>query len=155
MDPIDVGQEFRLFVDYAHTPDGLANALEALRPTTKGRILLVMGCSGDRDRKKRPVMAEIGTTLADLLVITTSDPCSEDPEAIVAEMEPGAAPGRYVVEMDRRAAIALVVRQAEPGDTVLIAGRGPETELDFGERRVPFDDRVVAAEELGRRGAGL
>ncbi|MGH2711258.1 MAG: UDP-N-acetylmuramoyl-L-alanyl-D-glutamate--2,6-diaminopimelate ligase [Actinomycetota bacterium] len=150
LQPIQVGQEFRVFVDYAHTPDGLDKMLDAVRPLTPGRILLVTCCGGDRDRGKRPMMAEIATAKADLTVMTTTSPGSEDPLDIIADWEAGAAAGRYVVEVDRRSAIAMALGKATHGDTVVIAGHGHETEQNWGDHTVPFDDRVVATEELAR-----
>jgi UDP-N-acetylmuramoyl-L-alanyl-D-glutamate--2,6-diaminopimelate ligase len=112
--------------------------------------VVVLGCGGDRDRGKRPLMGEAATRLADLSVLTSDNPRSEDPEAIIAEIEPGArrGGGRYVVEPDRRAAIRLALESARAGDVVVIAGKGHETGQEFGDRTVPFDDRLVAREEL-------
>jgi UDP-N-acetylmuramoyl-L-alanyl-D-glutamate--2,6-diaminopimelate ligase len=110
----------------------------------------VFGCGGDRDRGKRPVMGEVATRLADLTVVTSDNPRSEEPRAIIAEIEPGArrGGGRYAVEPDRRAAIRLALAEAVPGDVVVVAGKGHETGQEFADRIVPFDDRVVAREEL-------
>jgi UDP-N-acetylmuramoyl-L-alanyl-D-glutamate--2,6-diaminopimelate ligase len=120
---------------------------------TAGRVLVVFGCGGDRDRAKRALMGEIAGKLADLAVVTSDNPRSEPPEAIVAQIVEGvrrsAGPDRYQVEVDRRAAIRRTLALARPGDVVLIAGKGHEQgqEFDAG-RKIPFDDRVVAAEEL-------
>ena len=153
IEPVEAGQDFLVVVDYAHTPDSVENVLLAARPLTVdgGRVIVVLGCGGDRDRGKRPLMGEAATRLADLSVITSDNPRSEDPAAIIAEIEPGArrGGGAYVVEPDRRAAIRLALREARPGDVVVIAGKGHETGQEFADRTIPFDDRVVAREELG------
>jgi UDP-N-acetylmuramoyl-L-alanyl-D-glutamate--2,6-diaminopimelate ligase len=151
MEPVETGQPFQVLVDYAHTPDSLENVLRAARPLAgDGRVIVVFGCGGDRDRAKRPMMGEAATRLADVTVITSDNPRSEAPEAIIAEIEPGArrGGGRYVIEADRRAAIRAALGDAAPGDVVVIAGKGHETGQEFADRMVPFDDRTVAAEEL-------
>jgi UDP-N-acetylmuramoyl-L-alanyl-D-glutamate--2,6-diaminopimelate ligase len=151
MEAVEAGQPFQVLVDYAHTPDSLDNVLRAARPIAAGnRVIAVFGCGGDRDRGKRPLMGEAATRLADLTVVTSDNPRSEDPEAIIAEIVPGAqrGGGRYEVEADRRAAIRRAVRSAGPGDVVVIAGKGHETGQEFADRTVPFDDRIVAHEEL-------
>jgi UDP-N-acetylmuramoyl-L-alanyl-D-glutamate--2,6-diaminopimelate ligase len=137
-------------VDYAHTPDSIRTVLAAARPLATGRVIVVFGCGGDRDRAKRFPMGAAATEGADLTVITTDNPRSEDPRAIIAEIERGAAEGggRYVVEPDRRAAIRLAMRHARPGDVVVVAGKGHETEQELADRSIPFDDRVVVQEEL-------
>ncbi len=133
-------------VDYAHTPDGLEQALSSLRQHTAGRLLCVFGCGGDRDRGKRPQMAAIAGRLADQVIVTDDNPRSEDGEAIVADILAGFAPGAAVeVERDRAAAIRAAIRAAGPADTVLVAGKGHETYQETGERRLPFDDLAVAA----------
>src|SRR5262249_19055776 len=111
---------------------------------------------GDRDRGKRPLMGEAATRLADRTIVTSDNPRSEDPLAIIAEIEPGAARGggSYAVEPDRRRAIAMALAEAAPGDVVVIAGKGHETGQQFADRTVPFDDRVVAREELASLGGG-
>ncbi|MFN2543129.1 MAG: UDP-N-acetylmuramoyl-L-alanyl-D-glutamate--2,6-diaminopimelate ligase [Actinomycetota bacterium] len=150
LEPVDAGQDFLVVVDYAHTPDSLENVLEAVRPLTSTRVICVFGCGGDRDRAKRPLMGRAATRLADLTVVTSDNPRSEDPLAIVAEIEPGAREGggAYVVEPDRRAAIRLALAEARTGDVVVIAGKGHETGQEFADRTIPFDDRVVASQEL-------
>ncbi len=154
-EPIDEGQGFSVLVDYAHTPDSLENVLRAARRLTAGRLISVFGAGGDRDRDKRPKMGRAGAELSDLAVVTSDNPRSEDPEAIVAEVLAGAGGGAEVeVEVDRRAAIALALGRAEPGDTVVIAGKGHEQGQEFeGGRKVPFDDREVAREELRKLGS--
>ena len=154
-EPIDEGQGFSVLVDYAHTPDSLENVLRAARRLTEGRVISVFGAGGDRDRDKRPKMGRAGTELSDLAIVTSDNPRSEDPEAIVAEVVAGTGGGAEVeVEVDRRAAIALALRQAEPGDTVVIAGKGHEQGQEFeAGRKIPFDDREVAREELRKLGS--
>ncbi len=154
VETVEAGQEFLVMVDYAHTPDSVENVLRAARPLTSGRLIVVLGCGGDRDRSKRSGMGRAATSNADLSVITSDNPRSEDPLEIIAEIEPGAKEGggRYVVEPDRRAAIRLAVGEAESGDVVVIAGKGHETYQELADRTIEFDDRAVAAEEL--RSAG-
>jgi len=150
VETVEEGQDFLVVVDYAHTPDGVENVLRAARSLAAGRLIVVLGCGGDRDRAKRPLMGRAATSLADFSVITSDNPRSEDPLAIIAEIEPGAKDGggRYVIEPERRAAIKLAVLEAGEGDVVVIAGKGHETGQEFADRTVPFDDRIVAAEEL-------
>jgi UDP-N-acetylmuramoyl-L-alanyl-D-glutamate--2,6-diaminopimelate ligase len=153
-EPIDEGQGFGVLVDYAHTPDSLENVLRAARRLTEGQLITVFGAGGDRDRDKRPKMGRAGADLSDLTVVTSDNPRSEDPEKIVAEVAAGAAGAKELkVVVDRREAIALALGRARPGDTVVIAGKGHEQgqELEDG-RKIPFDDREVAREELGKLG---
>jgi UDP-N-acetylmuramoyl-L-alanyl-D-glutamate--2,6-diaminopimelate ligase len=154
-EPIDEGQGFAVLVDYAHTPDSLENVLRAARRLTAGRLISVFGAGGDRDRDKRPKMGRAGAELSDLALVTSDNPRSEEPAAIVAEVAAGAGGGGEVeVEVDRRAAIALALGRAQPGDTVVIAGKGHEQGQEFeGGRKVPFDDREVAREELRKLGS--
>jgi UDP-N-acetylmuramoyl-L-alanyl-D-glutamate--2,6-diaminopimelate ligase len=149
---IDAGQPFQVLVDYAHTPDSLENILQAGRDLSDARLIVVFGCGGDRDRGKRPLMGEVATRLADLAVITSDNPRTEPPEEIMAQIEVGArrGGGAFALEPDRRAAIRQALAEAGPGDVVVIAGKGHETGQQFGDRTVPFDDRVVATEELQR-----
>jgi UDP-N-acetylmuramoyl-L-alanyl-D-glutamate--2,6-diaminopimelate ligase len=152
-EPVDEGQPFAVLVDYAHTPDSLENVLRAARPLTQGRLWCVFGCGGDRDRGKRPLMGEIAARLADRVVVTSDNPRSEPPEAIVEEVLAGIAADRraerVVAEVDRRAAIAQALAAASAGDVVVIAGKGHEQgqELAGGEK-IPFDDVTVAREAL-------
>ena len=140
---------FSVFVDYAHTPDAIENALGALRPITKGKLIIVFGCGGDRDRTKRPLMGEAACA-ADSIIVTSDNPRTEDPDAIIADILPGmhAGEGRYEVQPDRRLAIRAAVQMAAPGDSVLIAGKGHEDYQLIGDKVLSFDDRVVASEEL-------
>lgn len=151
-EPIDEGQDFTVLVDYAHTPDSLENVLRAARGLGEGRVISVFGAGGDRDRGKRPQMGHAGAELSDLAIVTSDNPRSEDPEAILAEILAGIEDrGGVVEEVDRRAAIALALSRAEPGDTVVIAGKGHEQGQEFADgHKLPFDDRDVAREELRR-----
>jgi UDP-N-acetylmuramoyl-L-alanyl-D-glutamate--2,6-diaminopimelate ligase len=151
-EPVDEGQPFSVLVDYAHTPDSLENVLRAARGLGEGRVISVFGAGGDRDRGKRPQMGQAGAELSDLAIVTSDNPRSEDPEAIVAEVLAGIGDRDGVeVEIDRRAAIALALSRAEAGDTVVIAGKGHEQGQEFEHgRKLPFDDREVAREELRR-----
>ncbi len=151
-EPIDEGQAFSVLVDYAHTPDSLENVLRAARRLGGGRVISVFGAGGDRDRGKRPLMGRAGAELSDLAIVTSDNPRSEDPEAIVAEVAAGVGgEGGVELEVDRRAAIARALTEARPGDTVVIAGKGHEQGQEFENgRKIPFDDRDVAREELRR-----
>ncbi len=151
-EPVDEGQPFAVLVDYAHTPDSLENVLRAARRLTEGRVIAVFGAGGDRDRDKRPKMGRAGAGLSDLAIVTSDNPRSEDPDAIVHEVVAGIENGSaFEIEPDRRAAIALALGRAEPGDTVVIAGKGHEQGQEFENgHKVPFDDRAVAREELRR-----
>jgi UDP-N-acetylmuramoyl-L-alanyl-D-glutamate--2,6-diaminopimelate ligase len=157
MEPIDEGQGFAVLVDYAHTPDSLENVLRAARKLTPGRLICVLGCGGDRDRDKRPLMGRAGADLADLAVITSDNPRSEEPAAILEDILggiPGGPSDSVLVEEDRRAAIGLALERAEEGDLVVIAGKGHEQGQEFeGGRKIPFDDREVARERLRAIGA--
>jgi UDP-N-acetylmuramoyl-L-alanyl-D-glutamate--2,6-diaminopimelate ligase len=149
---VDEGQPFTVLVDYAHTPEALENVLRAARDLDSGRLICVFGCGGDRDRGKRPVMGRIAGELADVAIVTSDNPRSEDPRAIIDEIVAGAE-GDLEIEPDRREAIARAVEEAKPGDVVLIAGKGHEQGQQFRDRTVPFDDREVAREALRRIGA--
>ncbi|MDQ3963055.1 MAG: UDP-N-acetylmuramoyl-L-alanyl-D-glutamate--2,6-diaminopimelate ligase [Actinomycetota bacterium] len=154
---IDRGQPFTVVVDYAHTPDSLDNVLAAARPLADrqgGRVLVAFGCGGDRDRAKRPLMGHVAQRGADVIVVTSDNPRSEDPEAIIGEIIEGVIAERTAgpdhVDADRRGAIDWIVRAARPGDIVVIAGKGHESGQTFADRTVPFDDRTVVAEILDR-----
>lgn len=182
LERISESQEFSLVVDYAHTPDGIKQVLRAVRPMTKGRVIIVFGCGGDRDRTKRPKMGYIAGRLSDWVIITSDNPRSEDPVAIIQEIEDGVRAaisverhGRasslfpnldieleeglekvylnrgFTIEPDRELAISEALALARPGDLVLIAGKGHETEQIFKDRTVHFDDREVARRLLRQK----
>ncbi|MGI6220353.1 MAG: UDP-N-acetylmuramoyl-L-alanyl-D-glutamate--2,6-diaminopimelate ligase [Coriobacteriales bacterium] len=138
-----------VFVDYAHTPDSIEKAIAALKPITSGRLITVFGCGGDRDRTKRPKMGA-ASCASDLMVVTSDNPRTEDPDTIIADILPGMrqGTGRYEVIADRRAAIFRAIEMAEPGDGVLIAGKGHEDYQLVGDKVLDFDDRIVAREAL-------
>ena len=147
--PVDAGQPFTVIVDYAHTDDALRNLIALARQTTKqsgGRVITVFGCGGDRDRTKRSKMGQAAGANSDFVVATSDNPRSEDPLAILAEIEPGlkSTKARYTIEPDRATAIAAALRHAEPGDVVLLAGKGHEKEQILAGRTIPFDDAQVA-----------
>jgi len=149
-EPVEAGQPFAVLVDYAHTPDSLENVLRAAREIAQRRVIVVFGAGGDRDRGKRPLMGRAARTLADLVVVTSDNPRSEDPDAIIAEITEGTGSGPGVEAMvDRRAAIGRAVQLAQEGDVVVIAGKGHEQGQEFaGGRKIPFDDVTVAREAL-------
>lgn len=157
MEVVDEGQPFAVLVDYAHTPDAVERLLRAARAAagSAGRVLVVLGCGGDRDREKRPHMGRAATQGADVAVLTSDNPRSEDPMGILEEIARGARAGggTYEVEPDRGAAIARAIALAGDGDVVVIAGKGHETTQEVGGVHHPFDDRLVAAEALRRAGA--
>ncbi len=154
---VDRGQDFTVVVDYAHTPDGLENILTTARAITRGNLITVFGCGGDRDPTKRPLMGEIAARLSDLPVITSDNPRTEDPLKIIAQVEEGVRRVRsdYQVVPDRREAIRFALKTAAPGDTVIIAGKGHENYQIIGTTKYPFDDRseaIKALDEILSRG---
>jgi len=152
-EPVDEGQDFGVLVDYAHTADSLENVLRAARDVTRGRLHVVFGAGGDRDRGKRPLMGDAARRLADRVLVTSDNPRSEQPEAIIDEVMEGAGP-EAEREVDRRRAIARVIEEAEPGDVVVIAGKGHEQGQEFENgRKEPFDDCSVARDALRLRAA--
>jgi UDP-N-acetylmuramoyl-L-alanyl-D-glutamate--2,6-diaminopimelate ligase len=160
LERVGAGQDVTVLVDYSHKPGAVEAVLTALRPVTAGALTIVLGCGGDRDRAKRPLMGAAAARLADSAVFTSDNPRSEDPLAILDAMLSGAltvpppARAHVVVEPDRAAAIDLAIARAGPGDIVLIAGKGHETGPAVGPAVIPFDDREVAARALSRRAAG-
>jgi len=147
LERVDANAPFQIFVDYAHTPDALQNVLATLREITTGKLIVVFGCGGDRDRAKRPLMGAIASRLADCVVVTSDNPRSENPADIIREIRAG-IPTAHITEPDRRAAIEKALSLAAPGDVVLIAGKGHERGQIFATHTAPFDDREVAREIL-------
>src|SRR3989442_14477120 len=152
----DATDEVTVVVDYAHTDDALRNLLETARPLAAGRLITVFGCGGDRDRTKRPLMGAVAGRLSDLIVITSDNPRTEDPNRIIEEIGRGLTAdtrgeSRVLQIVDRREAIAKAIGLARPGDLVLVAGKGHEKYQVIGDRVLPFDDVVVAREALARR----
>ena len=154
LERVDAGQPFTVVVDYAHTPDSLDKALRAMREVTVGNVISVFGCGGDRDPAKRPVMGTVSAEAADYSIVTSDNPRTEDPIAIILQIEDGirAADGEHEVVVDRRAAIGRALEIARAGDSVLIAGKGHEDYQVFADHTVHFDDREVARELLGAMG---
>jgi UDP-N-acetylmuramoyl-L-alanyl-D-glutamate--2,6-diaminopimelate ligase len=150
---VDEGQPFTVLVDYAHTPDSLDNVLRSARDLTTGRLLVVFGAGGDRDRGKRPLMGKVAADLADLVVVTSDNPRSEEPLAIIQDVLQGTGT-EVEIDPDRRSAIRSTLAQAEAGDVVVIAGKGHEQGQEIGSEKLPFDDREVAREALRRDGGG-
>jgi UDP-N-acetylmuramoyl-L-alanyl-D-glutamate--2,6-diaminopimelate ligase len=163
----DPSDDVRVIVDYAHTDDALKNLLETARPLAGGRVITVFGCGGDRDRTKRPLMGAVAARLSDLVIVTSDNPRSEDPERIIDEIRRGivmpadriapkgqrsGTPSLAIV--DRREAIEKAVKEARPGDLLLIAGKGHEKYQVIGDKTLPFDDVEVARAALGRRRSG-
>jgi UDP-N-acetylmuramoyl-L-alanyl-D-glutamate--2,6-diaminopimelate ligase len=149
---VDAGQDFRVVVDFAHTPDGIEQALRTAREVTPGgRVVAVFGAGGDKDRDKRPLMGAAAARWSDVVIVTSDNPRGEDPRAIADAIVAGIgdAPIDVRVELDRRAAIALALDEARPGDIVVVAGKGHEQVQLIGDRALPFDDREVVREELG------
>jgi UDP-N-acetylmuramoyl-L-alanyl-D-glutamate--2,6-diaminopimelate ligase len=162
LERVDEGQDFTVLVDYSHKPGAVEAVLRALRPVTGGRLTIVLGCGGDRDRAKRPLMGAAAARMADLAILTSDNPRSEDPLAILAEMLDGVLTvperdrARIIVEPDRGAAIDLAVAMSDKGDVVVVAGKGHERGQYIGQAVIPFDDREVAAGAIARRlGRGL
>ena len=156
---VDAGQPFTVIVDYAHTDDALRNLIALARQTaaqTGGRVITLFGCGGDRDRTKRPKMGLAAGSGSDFVVATSDNPRTEEPLAILAEIEPGlkASGVRYAIEPDRAAAISTALKAAKAGDVVLLAGKGHEKEQILGTRTVPFDDAEVAQSALAELGYG-
>ena len=156
LERIDRGQPFTVLVDYAHSPDSLENVLNTCRSFAAGRVIVVFGAGGDRDKEKRPFMGEVAARLADVVIITSDNPRSERPEDIARQIEAGVLragqrPGGYEIVIERRDAIRRAIEAARPGDIVLIAGKGHETTQEFHDRTIHFDDREEAARALKER----
>jgi UDP-N-acetylmuramoyl-L-alanyl-D-glutamate--2,6-diaminopimelate ligase len=148
LEPVDAGQPFRVFVDFAHTPDALRRVISTVREFTSGRVIVVFGCGGDRDRGKRPLMGEAVAQLADVSLVTSDNPRGETPQAIIDEIVRGMGSTEKVVEPDRREAIRRALAEARPGDTVVVAGKGHEDYQIVGTERRHFDDRETIRELL-------
>ena len=149
---VSAGQPFEVIVDYSHKPEALESVLRTARELTSGRLICVFGCGGDRDRGKRPIMGGIASELADVAIVTSDNPRSEDPQAIIDEILTGVT-REVEVEPDRAAAIERALSEADEGDVVVIAGKGHEQGQEFADRTIPFDDREVARDVLRRLGA--
>jgi len=148
LEMVPAKRQFQIFVDYAHTPDALLNVLKTLRELEPRRLIVVFGCGGDRDREKRPLMAQVVDLNADYAIITSDNPRKEDPAAIISEVERGFRSSHYEKLIDRAEAIARAIALAQPRDIVLIAGKGHETYQEFADHTVPFDDIQVARRAL-------
>ena len=148
LEAVPARRQFQVFVDYAHTPDALLNVIKTLRELEPRKLIVVFGCGGDRDRQKRPLMAEVVDQYADHAIITSDNPRKEDPEAIIAEVEKGFRSNRYEKVVDRAAAIARAIELAQPRDVVLIAGKGHENYQEFADHTIPFDDIQIARRAL-------
>jgi UDP-N-acetylmuramoyl-L-alanyl-D-glutamate--2,6-diaminopimelate ligase len=148
MERVVAGQPYLIIVDYAHTPDALENMLMTVSALPHGRLITVFGCGGDRDRGKRSLMGEIAARLSNLVIATSDNPRSEDPLAILAEIEVGLrkGPAAYEILVNRRDAIELAIKRAQADDVIVIAGKGHENYQTIGTRVYPFDDRAVARE---------
>jgi len=147
-EPVDEGQPFTVLVDYAHKPGALETVLREAHALTHGRVICVFGAGGDRDREKRPLMGTVAAKLADVVIVTADNPRSEDPEAIARDV---VGDNALEIELDRGAAIERAIATAEPGDVVVIAGKGHERKQEFADRTLPFDDREVAREAIRRQ----
>lgn len=149
LESVDCGQDFRVLVDFAHTEAALRHVLETLRPLTKGRLITVFGCGGDRDQTKRPRMGAVVSELSDVAYVTSDNPRTEDPLAIIEQIKCGlVATAEVVIEPDRKRAITAALTAARGGDIVVIAGKGHEKVQILGDRRIPFDDVETAREVL-------
>jgi UDP-N-acetylmuramoyl-L-alanyl-D-glutamate--2,6-diaminopimelate ligase len=148
---VNAGQDFTVIVDYAHTPDSLENVLKTIQHFAKERVFVLVGCGGDRDRTKRPIMAQIACRYSTDPIFTSDNPRSEDPIAILKEMEAGVEGEKYLVIPDRKEAIVKTINQASTGDVILIAGKGHETYQIIGSQVHDFDDRLVAREAIEGR----
>lgn len=150
---VPAGKDFTLLIDYAHTPDGMENVLKAVKETAEGRVGILFGCGGDRDRGKRPKMGAISAALADYVIITSDNPRTEKPENIIADILEGIAgtDTPYVVIPDRREAIKYAIEHAQSGDTIILAGKGHETYQIVGKNRIHMDEREIVAEVLSGR----
>jgi UDP-N-acetylmuramoyl-L-alanyl-D-glutamate--2,6-diaminopimelate ligase len=148
MERVPLEKDFHVYIDYAHTPDAIAAALQTARSFTKGRLLALFGCGGDRDKIKRPVMGAAAVKYADLCYVTSDNPRSEDPEEIIRNILAGISPQGVVVEPDRKKAIQMVLAEAKPGDVVMLLGKGHEVTQEIKGEKLPFDEREIVREAL-------
>lgn len=154
LERVQAKRNFHVYIDYAHTPDALSNVLRTLRTLNPARLVVVFGCGGDRDRSKRPLMAAAVSELADLAILTSDNPRGEEPASIIEDMKPGLRGCRSEVLIDRREAINHAIDLAEPGDIILVAGKGHEKYQEAAGTKTPFDDAAVAARAIhGKKGA--
>ena len=147
---IDNKLEIPIMIDYAHTPESLQSILKAVKTYTRGKVIAVFGCGGDRDNIKRPIMGEIAGKTADYTIITTDNPRTEEPKKIAEQIESGIkkTKGKYTVILDRRAAIKEAIKMATKRDIVVLAGKGHETEQEINGKKYPFDERVIIKEVI-------
>jgi UDP-N-acetylmuramoyl-L-alanyl-D-glutamate--2,6-diaminopimelate ligase len=149
-----VSGPFTALIDFAHTPDALETVLSTLRPLVSGRLIVVFGAGGDRDRGKRPTMGRVVTRLADLAVVTSDNPRTEDPDRIIDDVLVGMEGASFLRETDRRKAIALALAEAREGDLVVLAGKGHESYQVLGREKHPFDEKAIVREAMARLGGG-
>ncbi|MBQ8944006.1 MAG: UDP-N-acetylmuramyl-tripeptide synthetase, partial [Clostridia bacterium] len=148
MEVVPTGTDYTVIIDYAHTPDGLKNVLTSLRETVQGRIICLFGCGGDRDRTKRPIMGSIVSEYADIPVVTSDNPRTENPDLIIEDILDGMGTGRKYVEPNRKKATALALSKAKAGDVVVLAGKGHEDYQILGTEKVHYDEREIVKEIL-------
>lgn len=156
LEKIENNMNLNVLVDYAHTPDALMNVINAIRPFTKGKLIVVFGCGGDRDKQKRPLMGKVGINLSDFLIVTSDNPRTESPEKIIDDIvkginESGLHNKNYIKILDRERAIEKAISLAQPGDFIIIAGKGHEDYQIIGQKKFPFDDRKVARKILNKK----
>jgi UDP-N-acetylmuramoyl-L-alanyl-D-glutamate--2,6-diaminopimelate ligase len=154
--PVSLGQPFAVIVDYAHTPDGIERLSQSARELTTGRLMILFGCGGDRDRGKRPLMGQVASQNCDFVFITSDNPRTEEPQKIIDDIMPGISGKNYKVILDRKEAIRAIIKEAKPNDTILIAGKGAEDYQEIGTKKYPFEDTeevIRALEETGYRKA--
>ena len=149
---INQGQPFAVYVDYAHSPDAIERLCKAAREITEGRVLTLFGCGGDRDKGKRELMGKAATTFSDFAVLTSDNPRSEDPLAIIEDVKLGLSGENYEIIPDRKEAIEMILKKAQPGDAVLLAGKGAELYQEINGVRHPFDDTGLAIDVLKEMG---
>jgi len=153
VEPVPTDGDYTILIDYSHTPDALENVLKTVRETGRGRVVALFGCGGDRDRTKRPIMGKIATDLADFTIVTSDNPRTEEPEAIIQDILAGiqAAPERYIAITDREKAIAYAIENHQPGDLIVLAGKGHETYQEINHVKYHMDEREIVAKILERR----